>query len=94
MKYLIAVFIFTLLLNQAFGEEYMLISPDRKTEVSISIDPNLKIEVRYLSKELFTVDNISLNLAGKDFPSEIKKVKKTKTNSIEQIFLRLNLWRI
>ncbi len=29
MKHLIALFIFTLILNQAFGEGYMLLSPDK-----------------------------------------------------------------
>ncbi|RLD35620.1 MAG: hypothetical protein DRI73_02250, partial [Bacteroidetes bacterium] len=84
MKHLITVALFILSMNLASGKEYLLISPDKKTEVNISTDTNLKIKLRYLSNELFTVDNISLNLADKSFSSEIKKIKKTKINSIKR----------
>jgi hypothetical protein len=40
--------------------------------------------VRYLSKKLFSVRNISLDLTGKSFFSESLKVKKVKTNSIDR----------
>ena len=84
MKHLITAIIFILSLNLASGKEYLLISPDKKTEVSINTDPNLKIELRYLSKELFTVDSISLNLANNSFALGIKKVKKVKTDAVNQ----------
>ena len=78
MKHLFAAFILLVSLNQSFGQEYVIISPDKKTEVTLSIDSNLNLVVRYLSKELFSVDNISLDLTNKNFASEIMKVKKVK----------------
>lgn len=84
MKHFFAAFIFILSMNHTFGKEYNLTSPDKKTEVTISVEPNLRLMVRYLSEELFTVDNVSLNVEGKSFASEIKKVKKVKTNSIDR----------
>ncbi len=84
MKQLFAAFIIVLCMNYSFGKEYMLTSPDKKTEVTISIDSNLKLMVRYLSKQLFIIDNISLNMKEKSFASETKKVKKVKANSVSR----------
>ena len=84
MKQLFVAFIFILSMNHSFGKEYMLISPDKKTEVTLIIDSNLRLKVRYLSEELFTIDNISLDLAEKSFASEIKKVKEVATNFVDR----------
>ncbi len=84
MKLYFAVFIFIFCTNQAFGQEYVLVSPDKKTEVILSVNSDLTIQVRYLSKDLFSVGNISLDLTGKSFASGMIKVKKVKTNSIDQ----------
>lgn len=62
----------------------MLISPDKNIEVTLSIDSDLNLTVSHLSEELFSIDNISLDLAGVSFTSEIVKVKKVKTNSIDR----------
>lgn len=84
MKQYIAAFLFILSMNPSFAKEYLLISPDKKTEVILRIDSNLMLKVSYLSNELFTVENISLDLAGKSFVSGIKRVKKVETNSIDR----------
>ncbi|MCK5705425.1 MAG: glycoside hydrolase family 97 N-terminal domain-containing protein, partial [Cyclobacteriaceae bacterium] len=84
MKKLLLSFICLVLLNQSFGKEIKLFSPDKKTEVTFSIDSNLRIKVSYLAKELFRVDNISLDLTGKSFITGIKKVKEANTNSIDR----------
>ncbi len=81
MKHKITFLIFILAINLANAKEYVLFSPDKKTEVILSIQSDLSLRANHLSQELFRVDHISLNLADQPF---VPKVKSTKTNSLKQ----------
>jgi len=80
MKKLVLITAGLFLFTQAFSKEYKLHSPDKKTEVTISVDSEIAISVSNQSGELLSMNNISLEIEGKDFSSAIKKTGKVKTN--------------
>lgn len=84
MKQLLLITLGLIILNSSFAEDYKLISPDKKTEVIISLDSEISIITNYLSEELFTIDNISLDIEGHRFNSAIEKIKGVKIKSINQ----------
>ncbi len=79
------VIICVLLATHAFSKEYSLFSPDKKNEVTLNIDTNIGITVKHNSEQLFAVDNISLEIAGKLFSSERGKVLKAKKSSVNDV---------
>lgn len=79
LKITFLVFFFAMSLTNA--KEYVLFSPDKKTEVTLSVQNDLRLKANHQSEELFRLDHISLNLEGHSL-SPI--VKKTKTNSVER----------
>ncbi len=84
MKKLLLIMLTLFLINQSFGKDFKLLSPDKKTEVTISVDSEISITTNYQSMKLFSLDNISLDIEGENFSSGIAKIKKEITNSINQ----------
>ncbi|NQU54244.1 MAG: glycoside hydrolase family 97 protein [Bacteroidetes bacterium] len=84
MKKLLLITLTLFLINQSFGKDFKLLSPDKKTEVTISVDSEISITTNYQSIKLFSLDNISLDIEGENFSSGIAKIKKERTNSINQ----------
>jgi alpha-glucosidase len=84
MKILLLITIILITYTQSFAKEYILVSPNKKTEVTISIDSDIIIHANYLTKKLFSIDNISLDIEGERFSTGIAKIKKEKTNSINR----------
>ena len=84
MKNILFTLIGLLLITQSFGKKYKLFSPDKKTEVTITLDPEISITTNYKSNKLFSIENISLDIEGEKFISAIEKVKKEKTNSVSR----------
>ncbi len=85
MKNYAIVLVLLLILNPAQGKEYKLISPDKKTEVIISIDSGISLKTNYLSDEIFSLEDISLVLADIPFTTDSRSVKSAKIISVDQI---------
>ena len=84
MKSLIVSIICIFLTNISFGKEFTLFSPDKHTEVVLTLDSKIGIIAHYQSLELFKLEDISLEIEGVDFISGIKKIKKAESNSISR----------
>ena len=84
MKKLVLITVGLFLFNQAFSKEYKLYSPDKKTEVTISVDSEIAISASNQSGELLSMNNISLDIKGEEFTSAIKKVKKDKIIAVNK----------
>ncbi len=84
MNNLFTAVIFIVSINLAFGKDYVLTSPDKNTEVALSTDAGIVLKVQYRSKELFSVENISLNLGDNFFTPEKVTVKKARTGTVNR----------
>ncbi len=71
--------------NQLISKDFIVYSPDKSIEVTISIDPGIAISVNNQSGNLFSMDNISMEVENYDFNSAIKKVRKANTNSVSEM---------
>ena len=85
MKKLILIGVGLFLFTQTFGKEYKLYSPDKKTEVIISVDSEIAMSASNQSGILFSIDNISLDIEGEEFTTAIRKVKKDKIKEVNEI---------
>jgi alpha-glucosidase len=84
MKHLLLSIIYILLTNISFGKEFNLLSPDKNTEAVITLDSKIGMVAHYRSRELFILEDITLEIDGKDFTSGIEKIKKAESNSISR----------
>jgi len=84
MKYFLLPIIYIFFTNISSGKEFTLLSPDKNIEVVVKLDSKIGIIAHYQSNELFVLEDISLEIEGKDFSSGIKKIKKAETNSISR----------
>jgi alpha-glucosidase len=84
MKQIILSTTFILLAGFTSGKEFTLFSPDRKTELLINLDAEIGIQVRYQSRHLFELENITLEIEGEDFASGIQKIRKASSGSISR----------
>ncbi len=84
MKHLLLSITYILLTQISSGKEFTLFSPDRKTEVVVTVDPVIGIKVYYQSRELFTLEDISLEIEGEDDSIGTRKVKKVETNAVSR----------
>ncbi len=82
MKQIILVLL-VVSVNLSYGKDYLLLSPDKKTEVTIDVNPAIRLSVKYQTDELFSVDNISLEIAGKVFAESRGKVKSVKRKAVD-----------
>ncbi len=64
MKNLITLLLIIFSTCLAYGKDYVVLSPDKKTEVTVYTNQALKISVRHHDNELFTVDKISFEIEG------------------------------
>jgi len=84
MKNLITLFLFCLTALQVYGQEFTLRSPDAKTEVHLRVHSGISIRVNHQSQELFSLENIYLDVEGEDATDVFKTARKTQTNSVNQ----------
>lgn len=68
----------------SFGKDYEVTSPDKQTEVSLSLDTEIRLTVQYRSYELFKLDNISLEIEGEDKVADISKIKKAESQFVSR----------
>ena len=84
MKPLIVSIICILLTNISSGKEFTVFSPDKNIEAVLTLDSKIGMIARYQSLELFKLEDITLEIEGKDFASGIKKIKKAESSSISR----------
>ena len=84
MKHLLVPIIYIVLTNISFGMEFTVFSPDNNTEVVISSDLSIGITAHFQSRELIKLEDISIEIEGKDFSTGIDKIRKAETNSISR----------
>lgn len=84
MKHLLLSLIGIVLFNLSPGKDITLVSPDKKTEVVLRLDKGIQLTTHRQSQRIFSVEDISLNIKGKDFASSIKKVKSVQTNAVDE----------
>jgi alpha-glucosidase len=84
MKNLLLSVCFTWLSVISFGKEFTLLSPDKRIEVVLTMDMGMSITASYRSSELFSLENISLEIEGEDFSSGISKIRKAETNTVSR----------
>jgi alpha-glucosidase len=84
MKHLLLLIIYISLTNVSSGKEFTILSPDKNTEVGLTLDSKIGITAHYQSRELFKLEDITLEIEGEDFASGIKKIKKAETSSISR----------
>ncbi len=85
MKNILLLIVAIALTNTLFAKTYKLLSPDKKTELVISLNPGISITAFRQSIQLFNVDNISIEIEGENFAAATDKIKKAKTNSVDKI---------
>jgi alpha-glucosidase len=68
----------------SYAKDYVVVSPDKKTEVTVYANPSLKISVKYHDIELFTVDKLSIEIEGKSFSESRGKVKNVRRLSVDR----------
>jgi len=84
MKYIIYTVICVFHANLLAGKEHTLFSPDKKIEVVISINATIEVAAHFQSAELFTIDDIGLDIEGKEPIYTAGKIRNTETTSINQ----------
>lgn len=84
MKHFLLLAVCVFLCNLTNGKEYELFSPDKDTKVVLTLDSKIGITAHYQSSELFKLEDISIEIEGKDFTSGIKKIRKAKTSSVSR----------
>jgi len=72
------------LINNAYGKEFRLTSPDKNIEVVITLDTEIGITAHYRSHDLFKLKDLAIEIEGKDFASGIKKIKRTGSHSVSR----------
>ncbi len=85
MKKLFAALLGILFVLPALGKEYKLFSPDKETEVVVTVNTGISIKASHHNSPLFSVDNISLDIKGKHFKTGIKQIKTESRNSVDRM---------
>lgn len=85
MKHPIFIVCCWLFVSHSFGKEFKIISPDNKTEVTISQGSEIEMYVRYQGGELFKLKNISLNIRNQDYNAAIKKIRNTNSHAVSKL---------
>ena len=84
MKHLLLLIIYISLTNVSSGKEFTILSPDKNTEVVLTLDSEIGITAYYETHELFKLEDITLEIEGEDFTSGINKIRKAESNSISR----------
>jgi len=63
------------------GKEHTLTSPDKKIEVEISIKATISVTAQFQSAELFTIDDIGLDIEGKDPAFTVREIMNAEITS-------------
>ena len=84
VKSLLVPFFSIILTTVSFGKDYNVSSPDRHTEVLLSVDTKISLTVQFRSYELFTLDDISLEIEGEDKLAGVSKIKKSETQFVSR----------
>ncbi len=84
MKHLLLLIIYISLTNVSSGKEFTILSPDKNTEVVLTLDSEIGITAYYETHELFKLEDITLEIEGEDFTSGINKIRKVESNSISR----------
>ncbi len=85
MKNLIPLFLILSIANQSFGKDFKLSSPDQRTEVIITVNSGISMTANYLSEELFSIEDIYLDIEGENFREAIRDIGTEQTNSVNQL---------
>jgi alpha-glucosidase len=85
MKKLFAALIGILFVLPALGKEYKIFSPDKETEVVVTVNTGISIKANHHNSQLFSVDNISLDIKGKHFKTGIEQIKTESRNSVDRM---------
>ena len=67
------------------ARNFKLNSPDNKTEVIVTVENGISIAANFQSQELFSIENIYLDVEGVDLVEAFRNIRDTKTNSVNQI---------
>lgn len=81
------IYLFALILMiavQSFGKENQLFSPDGKTEIIISLNSNINLQVKFQSQLLFHAKNIFIELDDKTKLGENSVIHDTESLSINR----------
>jgi alpha-glucosidase len=84
MKHFLLLAIYISLTSISSGKEFTISSPDKNIEAVLRVDSEIRIIARYQSRELFKLEDITLEIEGEDFTIGINKIKKAETNSISR----------
>jgi len=84
VRSLLVAFLSIVLTTITFGKDYEVSSPDRHTEVWLSVDTKIRLIVNYRSYELFKLDDIFLEIEGEDFAAGISQIKKAETQFLSR----------
>lgn len=85
MKWFNFFIVCTISFHPLFAEDVYLLSPDKKTEVVVSVDSTITLSSNYQSIKLFSLDDISLQIEGQNFARATKKIKNVKVNSVDKM---------
>lgn len=85
MKNLIPLFLILSIAHQSFGKEFKLSSPDLRTEVIIRVNSGISMTANFLSEELFSVEDIYLDLEGENFRDATRHIRTEQVNSKKQL---------
>ena len=85
MKNLILLFLILSIAQHSFGKDFKLRSPDHRVEVVIRINSGISMTANFLSQELFSVEDIYLDVEGENFRDAIRHIGTEQTNSKNQL---------
>jgi len=84
MKTFLVSIICIFLTNISSGKEFTVFSPDKNIKAVLTLESNIRIIAHYQSRVLFKLEDISLEMEGKDLSIGNNRIRKAETNSVSR----------
>ena len=84
MRKLILLLLAVVNISTLYGKDYRVTSPDKKTELTLTVDKTLKLSVFKGSQELLSVDDIFIDIKDRPFYESLGKVTKVRRRAVNR----------